>query len=559
VPPPDTALRTVKPIVFRATTQWFIALDEALRGRDDGRTLRELALAEIDAIAGGRDLPADAGSGWIPAWGRDRIHGMIEDRPDWCISRQRAWGVPIPALHCTNCATVVLDDALLAHVADVFEREGADAWYLKEARELAPAGFACPKCGGTAFEKDPNILDVWFESGSSFWGVMREGRYGEGHGLPVDLYLEGSDQHRGWFHSSLLVGIALTGRAPYKRVLTHGFVCDDQGRPYSKSEIQRRREAGEKVEFIELPKLLEQQGAEILRLWSAYEDYRNDVRFSREHLKQVSDAYTKVRNTVRFLLGNLAGYTSADRPADAEREPLDLWAEARMRRYLDQVVSAYEAFDFRGVYHRTVEVCAGDWSAFYLDVVKDRLYCEPRGSVRRRSAQAAIDVIARGTIAALAPILCFTADEAWRHLPGEGGGSVFLGPRLLAPTIPASDEALLDAVVRLATVRDAINAVLEPRTKDKSLAHRREAAISITLPDELADALARLAADPAELLAVASVAVTRGPTLSVQVSKSDARRCDRCWRHRPDIGARTPHPTLCGRCADAVGATMGAA
>jgi isoleucyl-tRNA synthetase len=545
--------RCKNPVVFRATTQWFIALDTPMEGRADRKTLRELALAEIDAVAAGRDLNEGEGSGWIPAWGRDRIHGMIAQRPDWCISRQRAWGVPIPAVHCESCGHVALDEPLLEHVGALFAREGADVWYGRPAAELLPEGYACARCGSRALALDQNILDVWFESGASFWAVMREGRYGHQAGagvstLPVDLYLEGSDQHRGWFHASLLVGCALLGRAPYKRVLTHGFVCDEQGRPYSKSEIRRRQEAGEQVEYLDPQDVIAREGAEILRLWAAYEDYRSDVRYSRAHLAQVGDAYRKVRNTIRFLLGNLGTEAPLDVPDDA-LDPLDEWARARLRRYVADVRAAYESFDFRGVYHRTVELCTGEWSAFYLDVLKDRLYCDATDSPRRQSALATLDRIARATLAALAPILCFTADEAWRHLPGEAGRSVFLSAKLPDEPVRPGDAALLARAAALFAVRDAVHAALEPQVKARRIAHRREASVRLVLPAAERAGLGAFADHLPELLGVSEVEVVEGESLAAVVGKTPHSPCARCWRHLPDVGRRPDYPDLCGRCA----------
>jgi isoleucyl-tRNA synthetase len=298
--------------------------------------------------------------------------------------------------------------------------------------------------------------------------------------------------------------------------------------------------------------VIKQQGAELLRLWVAYEDFRNDVRYSREHLKQVSDAYFKIRNTLRFLLGNLHGWDGKD----AEQlDPLDAWARARMRRYLSDVVSAYERYDFRSVYHRTVELCASDWSSFYLDVVKDRLYCDAPDGERRRSCQATIDLIARGTIAALAPITSFTADEAWRHLPGEEEGSVYLDARLEAPELGEDDAALLAAGAALLELRDAVNMALEPKVKAKELGHRREVAVTLTLPDALRAQVEKVAADLAEVFAVASVTLKSGDAVHAEVARTVAAQCQRCWRHRPDVGQDASHPELCARCASVLSKT----
>ena len=382
-------------------------------------------------------------------------------------------------------------------------------------------------------------------------------RGAKGEPAIVDLYLEGSDQHRGWFHSALLIGCAVLGRAPYKRVLTHGFVCDERGRPYSKSEIQRRREAGEKVDYIDPDDVIRQQGAEILRLWAAYEDYRNDVRYSRAHLEQVTQGYLKLRNTIRFLLGAVADAPSGPAPT---AEGLDAWARARLRKYQREILSAYEAYDFARVYQRTLEICATEWSAFYLDVVKDRLYCDAENGPRRRATQAVLRDILESTLAALAPVLCFTTDEAWRHLPGESESSVFASPRLFDVAEDSEDAGMLAAGEAFFRVRDAVNAALEPKVKAREIGHRREARVLVALPAATRQALSRLSGDLAEALAVSEVVLADGAAIEAVIEKTTHAGCARCWRHRADVGSDTRHPLLCKRCADVVVAlpeTMG--
>ncbi|MCC7540514.1 MAG: isoleucine--tRNA ligase [Deltaproteobacteria bacterium] len=545
--------RTKKPVVFRATAQWFVALDHPFaEGPLAGRTLREAALAEIDAIADGRHLRDDderalLGSGWIPSWGKERIRGMIEARPDWCISRQRSWGVPIPAFKCASCGDSTMTPESVEHVAKLFEREGADAWFARDARELSPEGFRCAKCSGTELSKESDIIDVWFESGSSFLGTGFDVRHGV---PPVDLYLEGSDQHRGWFHSSLLVGVTAIGAAPYKRVLTHGFVGDENGRPYSKSEINRRRAAGEKVDYIDPEKLIADQGAELLRLWAAYEDYRGDLRYSRDHLAQVGEAYRKIRNTIRFALGNLRDYDPAYAPDPDELVPIDRWALARLRTYLERVWKGYEGYDFRDVYHATIDVCTNDWSAFYLDLLKDRLYCAGRESPERRSAQHVLYAVARATTLAIAPILCFTAEDVWEHLPRRAGD----GPSVFSATCPRAsdireDKQLVQQGAALLALRDTVNAAIEPKVKSKELAHRREATVLVDAPPTTIESLGPLALDLCESLAVADVLLrpgAEGTPTTVRIDRSPHPRCPRCWRHRvPATGSDGP----CDRCA----------
>ncbi|MCP4675369.1 MAG: isoleucine--tRNA ligase, partial [Deltaproteobacteria bacterium] len=388
--------RCKQPIIFRATPQWFISMDAT--------GLRKNSLAEIDKTR------------WIPPWGRDRIYGMVENRPDWCISRQRIWGVPLPFFFCEKCGESLVDADVVRHIAGIFGKKGSDEWWKREAAELLPDGTSCGSCGGTEFEKEENIVDVWFESGVS-WAAVCQGK--KGLGVPVDLYLEGSDQHRGWFHTALLTGVGTMDQAPYKNVLTHGFICNEKGEILSKSQKN----------FVPPKKTIQKEGAEILRLWVSYEDYRSDIAFSPVIIKSLVESYRKIRNTMRFMLGNLDGFNPSDDAVATEEMPeLDRWMLARFGRYIERLDRAYREYNFHYIFHQTIELVTVDLSSFYCDLIKDRLYCDSPDSVSRRSAQTVLHIMARDMSRALAPVLSFTSEDVWQHLPDDADApaSVFL-------------------------------------------------------------------------------------------------------------------------------------
>jgi isoleucyl-tRNA synthetase len=380
--------RCKEPIIFRATEQWFISMEQ--------NGLREKALAAIDRVA------------WIPRWGRERIYQMVESRPDWCISRQRAWGVPIVAFQCQGCGEVLLNQNILEGILARVPQEGADFWFVEPAAELLPPGTRCPGCGGEAFTKESDILDVWFDSGVSFAAVLEPN---PDLGLPADLYLEGSDQHRGWFHSSLLASVGTRGDAPYRGVLTHGFVVDGDSRKMSKSLGN----------VIAPQEVMAEYGAEILRLWVTAEDYRDDVRLSDNILKQLGDAYRRFRNTARFMLGNLYDFDpEKDLVPLKDREELDLLALSWLAQLSERVKRAYQDYEFHLVFHRLHQFCAVEMSAIYLDILKDRLYVSRAESPARRSAQSTLYELLSNLTRLMAPILSFTAEEVWDYLPGSG-------------------------------------------------------------------------------------------------------------------------------------------
>jgi isoleucyl-tRNA synthetase len=516
--------RCKQPIVFRATPQWFIALDHA--------GLRRRSLEEIDKTR------------WIPPWGRNRIYGMIEHRVDWCLSRQRVWGVPIPVFYCDDCGETLVDPHVMEHIAEIFAEHGSSAWFERSADGLLPPGTKC-KCGSQKLRKEEDIVDVWFESGVS-WAAVCEGR--EDHGVPVDLYLEGSDQHRGWFHSALLTGVGTRGHAPYKAVLTHGFILDERGKPYSKTEIEKARREGRKIEYTPPEDVIKKQGAELLRLWVASEDYRNDVVYSRGILDQLGESYRKIRNTVRFALGNVFDFDPAkDAVPVAELEPFDRYFLGKLGRLCDRLRTAYEEYDFHIVFRALIDFCAVDLSAYYFDIVKDRLYCESPAAPARRSAQTVLYEAARSLATLMAPIFAFTAEDVWRHLPKRKGDpeSVHEARFSTPPDVPASElEEELQVLERL---REATQKALEEfrAQKNKTI----DAHVWLTLPMAEHLVAVKHAASLADYLVVAKVDLQVGDERRTLVRRAEAERCPRCWRRIvPREG------DLCARCATAVAA-----
>ena len=522
--------RCKNPVVFRATEQWFIGIDRA--------ELRARALAEIQRVR------------WIPEWGRERIANMIATRPDWCISRQKDWGVPVVALYCEGCQQPFTSEALCEHVAAIFAREGGDAWFARPTGDLVPPGTRCPACGGTKFRRETDMLDVWFDSGTSWKAVLERRPELGGH---ADVYLEGSDQHRGWFHSALLSGVAVAGRAPYEAVVTHGFVLDGVGRKMSKSLGN----------VIAPEEVIARHGAELLRLWVAAEDYREDVRISEEILGQLVEAYRRIRNTARFLLGNLYDFDPASDALPHARLPeLERWALHRTHALLERCRAAYEAFEFHLIYHALNNFCSVDLSSFYLDVRKDRLYCERPGGPERRSTQTALFGILDVLVRLMAPLLSFTAEDIWGHMPGrERAPSVFLGG-LPEPPAAWRDEQLAARFERLLAVRAAVTKAIEEARQAGVVKQSSEARVVLGVEqgDGLAELLAAQAAELPALFLTAAVTVGddgRAPAspvlagLRVAVERASGKKCPRCWNVRV-VGGDARHPDLCARCATVV-------
>ncbi len=526
--------RCKEPVIFRATTQWFISMDR-----------NDLRAKTLQAI---RDKVE-----WIPAWGEARIYSMIENRPDWCISRQRTWGVPIIALLCESCNEAWHDAAWAKVIAERFAKHptGCDYWFETDIADIAPEGLVCPSCGGRTWKKETDILDVWFDSGTSFAAVLEQRPECS---FPADMYLEGSDQHRGWFHSSLLAAMGTRGVPPYRAVLTHGYVVDGEGKKMSKS-----------IGNVIVPQeVIDKYGAEILRMWVASVDYREDIRISDEILSRQVDAYRRLRNTCRYILGNLGGFAPEDAVAEKDMDPLDRFALDMACRAHARVQEAYSAFEFHKVFHTLHNLCSTDLSAFYLDILKDRLYASAPASRARRSAQTALSRILLLLVRDMAPVLSFTAEEVFQHLPAAlkpAVSTVFALREKHTPTL-ALDEAGRAAWEALLAVRAEVSRAIEPLRKAGTIGHgldcrvtlHCDAALRRTLEGLGTDlravfivsqlALADLAAAPDNAVKAAEV-----EGLAVSVAKAGGEKCERCWIYSEELNTDPVFSGTCPRCA----------
>ena len=523
--------RCHNPVIFLATSQWFIRMDG--EPAIDGRTLREAGLQAIDGQVR-----------WIPVWGRDRIYNMLANRPDWCISRQRAWGVPIPALDCVKCGEAVLTPALVEKAAGVFDQYGADAWYERPIDEFLPDGLTCPACGAREFERERDILDVWFDSGSSHEAVLP---FRSELTWPADLYLEGSDQHRGWFQSSLLVGLGTRGRPPFHQVLTHGFLIDVDGRKMSKSVGN----------VIQPQEVIKESGAEILRLWVAMSDYREELRVGKQILARVVEAYRKIRNTIRYLLSNLYDFDPARHsvPLSAMQE-VDRYALARYGEAAQAMLEAYDAYDFPTIFQRLNQLATVDLSAFYADVSKDRLYTFAPASPERRSAQTAMYLIADGLVRLLAPILPVTADDMWRHLPGTREESVHLAEFPARAAVDALvDSDIVSRWEKLIAVRDEVNRALEAARQEKTIGTSLQARVALRAGGATGALLEASRADLPMLFIVSQVDLEASgaeEAVDARVVRAAGEKCERCWRIVPSLSDSAGTKGLCDRCVAAV-------
>ena len=518
--------RCKNPVVFRATPQWFISMDE-VAGDREAKGLRQRALEEIEKVK------------WHPEWGEGRMANMFKGRPDWCVSRQRFWGVPIPVFYCQACDEAIADPKLIDHIADIFAKETADAWYARPESELLPEGFTCPKCNSSDFSKETDILDVWFDSGSSCVAVLET--RGDTLRFPADVYLEGGDQYRGWFNSSLSCGIAAHDMAPFKQIVTHGWVVDGEGRKQSKS-----------LGNVTAPQeIIDKSGADVLRLWAAAVDYTEDVRCSDEILSRVVDAYRKMRNTLRYALGNLDGFDpKADSVPDGELLEIDRWALANLEAVTARVVLGYGEYDFQAAYNALYAFCTVTLSARYFDIIKDRLYIMAPKSAARRSAQTALYRIADSLCRLMSPLLVFTSDEAWENLPGEREASVHIAEFPVAKN--ADNTALMAAWERLFSIRDEVLKALEDARNSKQIGSSLEAKVILTADRETTLFLLDYYPELRYVFIVSQVEVHEGDSPKVEIQKADGQKCERCWNYSVRVGEFEKYPTVCERCAEAL-------
>ena len=510
--------RCKTPILFRATDQWFCSVDD----------FKDKAVDAINTVK------------WIPAWGKDRITAMVRDRKDWCISRQRKWGVPIPIFYCKDCGEPYVNKEAMLAVADLFGKEGSNAWFEKEASEILPEGTACPKCGCREFTKEKDIMDVWFDSGSSHRAVCKQRPY---LGTPADLYLEGNDQYRGWFQSSLLTSVATEGTAPYRTVLTHGMILDMERRKMSKSMGNG----------ISPQEVIQQYGADVLRLWVASADYQSDITISREILKQMSEAYRKIRNTARYILGNLYDFDpNKDFVSPDDFLPIDKWAMIKLNDLIATVIDAYDKYEFHQVYHSIHKFCVVDMSNFYLDVLKDRLYTEKADSKERRAAQTVMYHILESLTLMLAPILAYTSDEIWRFMPHADDADP---ENVLFNDMPGRFELEVEdgfeaAWDRIHDLRDTVKKSLEVVIKDKTVKSSLETCVTLKASGDEYEFIKSILPELKTVFIVSDVKlVENSGELEVEVAKAEGDKCERCWCYSTTVGSSAEHPTLCARCA----------
>ena len=522
--------RCGSPTIFRATEQWFASIEG----------FRKEALEAINNTQ------------FIPTWGKDRIYNMVADRSDWCISRQRTWGVPIPIFYCKDCGKEVINEKTITHIQGLFREFGSDVWYARDAMDLIPEGLTCEHCGSGKFTKETDIMDVWFDSGSSHKAVLTTRK---DLSWPADLYLEGSDQHRGWFNSSLNTSVATTGRAPYKAVLTHGFLVDEKGRKMSKS-------LGNGVDPLEV---INQMGADILRLWVSSADYRSDVAVSPNIIKQAAEGYKKIRNTFRFLLGNISDFDyQKDKVSRENMLEIDRWAMNKLYNLVNRVSRAYEEYEFHVVYHSIHKFCTVDMSAIYLDIIKDRLYATKPDSVMRRSAQTVMYEICLALIKMLTPVLSFTMEEVYSYLSEENKE---VSPQLIGwPELDSSweDKALDEKWAKILDIREFAAKPLEEKRRAKEIGHSLNAEVILYADGELYEFIKNIENDLATILIVSQASVKKLSELGTDeaysseefanlkavINKAKGEKCERCWIYTEDIGQDPEHPEICARCAE---------
>ncbi len=516
--------RCKKPVIFRATEQWFIAMDQA--------GLRQKALQAINEI------------GWLPEWGQERITNMIANRPDWCISRQRDWGVPIPVFFCSHCQQPLLDPASIERTARIFEEQGSDSWYTLDIREFLDPGVRCPSCGKTEFRKGEDIIDVWFESGSS-WSILN---HRHGHQYPADMYIEGGDQYRGWFHSSLLVGINASGRAPYRQVITHGWALDDKGRTMHKSLGN----------VIKPQSIIDQMGAEILRMWIALVNYREDIRLGKEILSRVTENYRKIRNTWRFMLAVLPDFDPDAQPLQIARtDEVDRYILTRFNEVKERVLAHYKKFEYHQVTHTISNFFTVDLSAFYLNVKKDQLYCDAVDDPQRRCAQAVVFKLLNESLRLMAPILSFTSDEAWEHLPKFAGKSASVHCELFPESEPAF-SSLVDTEKwsQIMALRDRILKEIESARNDRLIGDSLEARVRLRLDPAWHDLAQKELQLFKLILVVSDIDLQAAPQEEIRIERMIGSKCPRCWNRFP-AQAGQGDDTLCPRCQTVVNAMNG--